>query len=101
MAEAGGFGVFRDVVDARLVPDVIEIHVAGLLNSAVQRHASVAALHPAVKKAAVKIRPAAATDAEILVNGVGGKPRQRDDGFERRAGSELGLNGAIEQGVVG
>ena len=58
--EARHLRVLGDAVDPGLVPDVVEIHIAGLDDAPVQLHRAVRALDPAFEIAAVEGRSAAA-----------------------------------------
>ena len=99
MAEAQAAAVEGKAIDAEAHADGVKENIAGLQDGFMEIHRAVAgfAVDPAFELAAVEGAVAGAEDGHIFRDGFRFEHGRGGDDFEDRAGSQLRLNGAIEQ----
>ena len=103
VADAEFAGVIRKPVDSQAHADVVEKDVAGLQNGVVQTEDAVrlrtglGVVHPAMILAAEERAVAGAKGGETFLGDMVLEHGRGGDDFENGAGSELRLNGAVQQ----
>src|ERR1700730_8606055 len=94
-------GVVREAIDAEFHAHVVEKNVAGIENgfAVVDNAVRALAIHPALKLASIEGGVAGAKRGVALRRHFVFEHGSGGNNFKNGAGSELGLNGAIEQWV--